>query len=646
MRSGLLVVLAGLSLCGDWAKAESPYVSNRPQQPKVFAFKFIYSETQLPQYPGWNPMEVLEASLNYFINQQSTHGELCLGGFKGQTFKSPSTVTLNLKDKACFPDEARSIYADYPYACSSNDPQDTFRFDWMVYKLLIQDNYHKADRVPASFEEVLKEAGVDIRFSNTDNYRKVLAVSSVARDQRSLTIVSDQKGVPRALATYDFNRENKRGADADFSANPINAEVEAAEVFFMKPNGLWKYLLLDLKNNKRLNSAPGGVADFNAGISAARVSSDSLAVRSHADFVSIRNGVDCMICHMDGTLSDGYSSVNKEIVRGAADQGVFEDPQVESFVRKMYNVPKGRENDEQYQDDQAFEAQMAKINETFRNTLKKMGAMKGDTMHPFLPDVSALYLENVTFSKLVSELGRTENEVIAAVNTKPDLRALLGMPKIGTPAALKYDPRSFTMARTVFEARFCAIRAQFTGEAVRPKKPLNAPVAQTQPKPPQENKVAAAKPAPTGVVLPQNYKTAPQAKPTSGVVVPLGGKPYAAQSQPSQRPPSGGNSGGAVPAAAPGALAEMSEADYREYMNLLLSSPGYGGRRANPASTNPPPRTTRQADPAPPPPTPPYPIRPGMQLPPPNYSGEANTPGSFIKINGYKPATPAPAVPR
>lgn len=450
-----LVTLVTISFLSDLAVGKN-------QRTDIAKITFLTSGVQLPKYSDRTEEETLQAIINYFINQQSNHSEICLVDFVQETLKvgvvpihsfrgSSSGKSINFDQ--CFEPKLFELYRDYPYSCFDEETSKTFRVDWLVSKLMIQDIYHEADNVPLNRTDTKKQYGIDLRFGSERMLRKIIPTSIVARDVRALGLLKDSGGHVRAITTFDFNAENKKGPDASFSANPLEVAFDASETFLIKPNSLWSYQLLDQKNDKRINAAPAGVADFHEGISATDLSDSSPSVRAHANYVSIRNGVDCLTCHKGGSLSEGYPSINKQIIQDTVASGIFDGGINEALVRQFYNVPPGKESDIVYDDSTEFDGLLHQEQKRFEIALRQMQVLKGDNTHPFLPDIAALYSMPLTLDILAKELNVPVDELQNRINADPLLKKLLGLsPYVET--------RKLSLDRALFEQRFCELWAK------------------------------------------------------------------------------------------------------------------------------------------------------------------------------------------
>lgn len=442
-------------------------------------FGFDLRVNMLPQYADRTPAQIRTAIANYFINQQSNHDRVCRiqwqnvesGLVPVQYFEEAGTLK-KVPRSTCLSEEVLSLYSDYPYACANGKrvKAEYRRLGWLAYRLMVQDTYHRAEKVPANRAEYIKALGSSLDFKNTNIVRKVIPESFVARDIRGIgAILNDRKAVT-ALTTFDFNLENKKGADAVYANNPIEITVDAAEVFMIKPNGLWKYALYDFKNDKRLDAAPAGVADFQKGLLGTGLDDKIHSVKAHANYASIRNGVDCLICHMEGTLSEGYSSVNKNIIQDAIALGSLTDPKDLSLARLLYNVPPGKENEPNYDPDTDVEKHLANVQRSFASALEEMQVRIDKKMVPVLPDASAVYLEPVDLNQMASELYVSVSEMEAASKNNATFRTLLGLRPGKTVAEIKLD-------RVLFETRYCKLL-----EILRPTP--EAPLVKEEPRKP------------------------------------------------------------------------------------------------------------------------------------------------------------------
>lgn len=220
-----------------------------PQAPKALEFGVDFRVSTFPNYPGKTRERTIADITNYFVNQQSDHNQICVVDYDlsqrdcSQKYRIDYFVVPGSSGRVsletCLPQRNFKILANYPYECKSGvrSPTRFFRPDWLAYRLMIQANYHFADQVPLNQSEIRAKIGTPISYNNLQIKRKIISNSFVSKDLRAIGAVTD-RGKLVAITTFDFNVENKKGPESSYVNNPLNVETDAAEVFYLKPNGL------------------------------------------------------------------------------------------------------------------------------------------------------------------------------------------------------------------------------------------------------------------------------------------------------------------------------------------------------------------------------------------------------------------------
>ncbi len=410
----------------------------------------------LPEYKGHTRDEVERIALNFFFNQLSEHPELCLvdpssqsGGVARITHfvGADSGKKINLSD-CVIPDFVKKFSQGYPFACEGikKTTPKTFRLDWLVHELM--ERYNELDNVPKNRSELRDKYGVEIEYQKSPDPKAVIEESFVARKRRAIGALKRDNGSFAGLITWDSDADATKGTKYSFALHPTDTQMDAAEIFLQKPNGLRKYLLHDFNGDKRLVVAAAGVADFVAGLAPSPVHTDAISIKAHGKSNGVRNSIDCLICHTSGTLSETSSNSNKEIINEAKAAGVFRDPKIEALARKMYDVPEGKEDDESYVPAKEVSDLVSAENNTYNAALKKMGVKDADA--PILPDIHANFSENPSLFRAAEELGSVKEDFVALLKELPTLAQSLGIRKMDKPDKVTID-------RELFNERFCEI---------------------------------------------------------------------------------------------------------------------------------------------------------------------------------------------